>query len=213
MNQVLLVNQELGTHADLCLLFQEGDYKNVVLDEVETGNDALRKVVNDSYDMLILNLDLPNTNILGLINKIKLLNPVLPILIFSTEIEYIVIKRYLTSGVNGYCLFKNSNLDEIVKAFGVMSRGKWYISQEMADLMVEQILYNKKADRFDSLDEKEFEIFTHLIKGETGANIAKIMGVHIPAISVYKTRILDKLRITNLLELKNMVNTSLLLEN
>ncbi|MCF0058023.1 response regulator transcription factor [Dyadobacter sp. CY356] len=213
MNQVLLVNQELGTHADLCLLFQEGDYENVVLDEVETGNDALRKVVNDSYDLLILNLDLPNTNILGLINKIRLLNPVLPILIFSSEIEYIVIKRYLTSGVNGYCFFRNNNINEIVKAVGVISKGKWYISQEMSDLMVEQVLYNKKADRFDSLDEKEFEIFTHLIKGETVANIAKIMGVHIPTISVYKTRILDKLRITNLLELKNMVNTSLLIEN
>ena len=67
MQQVLLVNQDLGTHSDLSLLFQENDYESVLLDEVETGNEALRKVLNDSYDMLILNLDLPNTNMLGLI--------------------------------------------------------------------------------------------------------------------------------------------------
>ncbi|GLU55687.1 response regulator transcription factor [Dyadobacter frigoris] len=213
MHQVLLVNQDLGMHSDLCLLFQENDYESVLLDEVETGSEALRKVLDDSYDMLILNLDLPNTNMLGLINKLRLLNPDLPILIYSSELEYIFIKRYLTSGVNGYCFFQNDDASEILKAIGVISTGKWYISPEMVELIVEQALYSKKADRFDNLDEQEFEIFTHLIKGETVANIAKIMCVHLPTVSVYKTRILDKLRITNLIELKNIIKMPLQQEN
>lgn len=213
MQQVLLVNKDLGTHSDLGLLFQENGYESVLLDEVETGNEALRKVVNDSYDMLILNLDLPGTNMLGLINKLKLLNPELPILIYSSGLECILIKRYLTSGVSGYCFVKNGNVNEILKAVAKIVAGKRYISPEMIDFIVEQALYIKKADRFDNLDEQEFEIFSHLIKGEKVANIAKIMGVHLPTVSVYKTRILDKLRITNLLELKNIINMPLLLES
>lgn len=213
MHQVLLVNQDLGTHSDLSLLFQENDYEGVLLDEVETGIEALRKVLNDSYDMLILNLDLPNTNMLGLINKLKLLKPDLSILIYSFELEYILIKRYLKSGVNGYCSFKNGNVNEIFKAIVKINSGKRYINPEIVEFIVEQALYSKKVDRFDNLDEQEFEIFTHLIKGETVPNIAKIMGVHLPTVSVYKTRILDKLRITNLLELKNIIKMPLLLES
>ncbi|MEO6685715.1 MAG: response regulator transcription factor [Dyadobacter sp.] len=212
MHQVLLVNQDLNMHSDLSLLFQENDYERVLLDEVETGNEALRKVVNDSYDMLILNLDLPNTNMLGLINKLKLLNPDLHILLYSAEVEPVFIKRYLKSGVNGYCFFKNGDVNEILKAIRKINTGTWYISQEMVEYIVEQALYSKKADRFDNLDEQEFEIFTHLIKGGTVANIAKIMGVNLPTVSICKTRILDKLRITNLFDLKNVINMSLLLE-
>ncbi len=144
MHQVLLVNQDPGMHSDLNSVFQENDYESVVLDEVETGNEALRKVVNDSYDMLILNLDLPNTNMLGLINKLRLLNPDLPILIYSLELEYIFIKRYLTSGVNGYCFFKNGDVTEILNAIVRISKGKWYISQEMIELIVEKALYSTK---------------------------------------------------------------------
>lgn len=213
MRQVLLVNQDPDMHSDLNSVFQENNYESVILDEVETGNEALRKVVNDSYDMLILNLDLPNTNMLGLINKLRLLNQDLPILIYSLELEYIFIKRYLTSGVNGYCFFKNGDVTEILNAIVRISKGKWYISQEMIELIVEKALYSTKLDRFDNLDEQEFEIFTHLIKGISVANIAKIMGVHLPTVSVYKTRILDKLRITNLLELKNVIKMPMLMES
>lgn len=200
-------------HSDLNSVFQGNNYESVILDEVETGNEALRKVVNDSYDMLILNLDLPNTNMLGLINKLRLLNRDLPILIYSLELEYIFIKRYLTSGVNGYCFFKNGDVTEILNAIVRISKGKWYISQEMIELIVEKALYSTKLDRFDNLDEQEFEIFTHLIKGISVASIAKIMGVHLPTVSVYKTRILDKLRITNLLELRNVIKMPMLSES
>lgn len=196
-------------HSDLCSLFHDNNYENVILDEVETGSEALKRVVSDPYDMLILNLDLPNTNILDLINKLRLSNPALPILIYSSEMEYIFVKRYLTSGVSGFCFLKNEDLGEILKAVVSITTGKWYISQEMVEWIVEQAIYSKKTDRIDSLDEREFEIFTHLVKGKPAVKIAEILGVHVTTVAMYKSRILDKLRISSLLDLKNIIKTPL----
>lgn len=205
MQRVLLVNHDSGMHSDLDLRFKENNDTNFVIDEVRSGNEALKKIVNGPYDLLLLNLMIPDTDMLGLIGKLKGLRPDLPLLTFSLVMEYTLIKRYLTSGVNGYCFYKREDTAEIFKAIRTIVSGKWYISPEMVELIVEDALFGKKTDRLDALTEREFEVFSHLVKDETPAVIAEILSVHTSTIALYKSRIMDKLRITNLVEMKNMM--------
>jgi len=210
MPLVLLVSHDSGMRLELDELFAENAYQNFEIDEVRTGGEALRRTINVSYDLLILNLTLPDTDMLGLIGKLKSLRPGLPILTYSFELEYTFIKRYLTSGVNGYLFYKKEENVEMLKAIQSIVSGKWYISQEMVEMIVEDALYGKKADRLDALSEREFEVFSHLVKDETPAVIAEILSVHTSTIALYRSRIMDKLRITNLIEMKNMLKVPLL---
>lgn len=194
---------------DLELLFKENNY--ALLDQANDAHAALTKLVNDHYDLLILDLSLPNTDMLGLIGKIRLICPQLPVLSYSSKLEYTFIKRYLTSGVNGYCFYKWDEKYEILVAIKTIISGKWYISREMVELIVEDSLYSKKADRVDSLNEREFEVFSHLVKGETLPEIAQALAVHSTTVSLYKARIMDKLRITNLGEMQGMMKTAALM--
>ena len=207
MQRLLLVNHDSDMYSDLSKYLKENGYRNLAVDQVSTGSEALSKLANGSYDVLVLNLTIPGTDMLGLINRLKMLNQDLPVLAYSLILEYTLIKRYLTSGVDGYCFFKKQAPEEMIKACLTIVTGKWYISPEMVELIVEDALYNKKADRFDSLSEREFEIFSHLVKDETPAVIAEILSVHTSTIALYKSRIMDKLRVVNLLEMKNMMKS------
>lgn len=207
MQRLLLVNHDSDMYSDLSKYLKENGYRNLAVDQVSTGSEALSKLANGSYDVLVLNLTIPGTDMLGLINRLKMLNQDLPVLAYSLILEYTLIKRYLTSGVDGYCFFKKQAPEEMIKACLTIVTGKWYISPEMVELIVEDALYNKKADRFDSLSEREFEIFSHLVKDETPAVIAEILSVHTSTVALYKSRIMDKLRVVNLLEMKNMMKS------
>lgn len=199
-----MVNHDSGMHSDLDRLFKENNI-HFVIDEVGNGNDALKKIVSSNYDLLMLNLMMPDTDMLGLIGKLKEVRRDLPVLTFSLQMEYTLIKRYLTSGVNGYCFYKAGETGEICKAIRTILSGKWYISPEIVELIVEDALYSKKTDRLDALTEREFEVFTHLVKDETPAVIAEILSVHTSTVALYKSRIMDKLRVTNLVDMKNMM--------
>ncbi|MCF2444762.1 response regulator [Dyadobacter sp. CY345] len=209
MQRILLIDDGLDMHSGLKKLFEGDGHKNLLIEKVESAADGLKKITNNSYSVVIVNLAIPNTDMLGLIKRIRAYSQTLPILAYSKILEYTLIKRYLTSGVNGYCFYRDDD-DEILKACQTIISGRWFISPEMISLIVEDALYNKKTDRFESLSEREFEIFSHLVKDESPAAIADILSLHISAIALYKSRIMDKLMISSLVEMKNLMKTPVL---
>jgi len=210
MQRILLIDNDPGMDSNLKKLFEEHQQEKVVIENVENAAEGLKKVANDSYNIIIVNLAVPNTDMLGLIKRLRAYSQTLPILAYSKILEYTLIKRYLTSGVKGYCFYKRDDLDEILRASQTIASGKWYISQEMIELIVEDALFNKKTDRLESLSEREFEIFSHLVKDESPATIAEILSLHTSAIALYKSRIMDKLMISSLVEMKNLMKVSVL---
>ena len=210
MRRILLMDNDSDMYSNLKKLFEEHQDAAVVIDNIENAAEGLKKVTNVSYSIIVINLAVPNTDMLGLIRRLRVYSQTLPILAYSQILEYTLIKRYLTSGLNGYCFIKQDDPDEIIRACQTVVSGKWYISLEMIELIVEDALYNKKADRFESLSEREFEIFSHLVKNESPAAIAEILSLHISAIALYKSRIMDKLMISSLVEMKNLMKTPLL---
>ncbi|TDE18378.1 response regulator [Dyadobacter psychrotolerans] len=204
MLRILLVGQNPAFIEGLSLILNESDLSSCKLEIAVQVEGAMTKVVEQEFDLLVLDLEMKNTNTLGFIVKIKDARPALPILTYSKELEYIFIKRYLTSGARGYCFLQKNNYQEIIEAIYKVASGKIYISPAMVELIVSEALSPKKADRLNSLDEREFEILTHLVRGETLAGIARIFAVHTTTIDLYKSRILDKLRIRNISDLKSI---------
>ena len=205
MQRILLASHDPSMKEILCLLLQNNNFTEVVVDQVERGEEAFLKMTENSYDFLIFDLLIHQTDILGFIGKARNLRPKINILTYSFKLEYAFVKRYLTAGINAYCFLKPNEYEEIIKAIRHVQLGKLYISPDMQEMIVNDALFHKKANRFDLLNEREFDVLNQLIKGETLVVMAGIFDVHTTTINLYKSRILDKLRVTSLFELRNMV--------
>jgi len=209
MQRILVLDHDSDMYSNFKKLFEEKDFKKLLIEKVESATEVVTRIAQITYDLVVVNLAVPNTDMLGLIKKIRAFSQKLPILAHSRFLEYTLIKRYLTSGLNGYCYYQSADPQELRRATQTVISGKWYISPDMIELIVEDALYNKKADRFESLSEREFEIFSHLVKDESPAAIAEILSLHTSAIALYKSRIMDKLMISNLVEMKNLMKAPL----
>ena len=204
MLRILLVGQNPAVIKGLSLILNESDLSSCRLEIASTTDEAITKVTEQEFNLLVLDLEMKDTNTLGFIVKAKQLRPALSILTYSVKMEYIFIKRYLTSGARGYCFLNKNNYQEIIEAIYKVASGKIYISPAMVELIVSEALYSQKTDRLNTLDDREFEVLTHLLRGESPAAIAQIFSVHTTTIVLYQSRILDKLRIRDVSELSDI---------
>lgn len=101
MQRILLIDDDLAMYSGLKALFEDDGHRNLIIEKVESATDGLKKITTGSYCVVIVNLAIPNTDMLGLIKRIRAYSQALPILAYSKILEYTLVKRYLTSGVNG----------------------------------------------------------------------------------------------------------------
>ena len=125
-----------------------------------------------------------------------------PVLILSIYPEKQFAKRFLKAGAFGY-VNKNIDPDEFIKAIKTVLAGGKYISTALAEkfFLESEILDHKPV--YETLSDREFEVFRLLIEDKTVSEIADILSLNIKTISTYKSRIFKKIHIKNITELKN----------
>ena len=105
MKRILVADDE----AKIRLLFEEvlaGEGREVI--SVATGREAVRKIIKDDYDLIILDIKMPDMNGLEVVQKIRELNKQTPVIICSAfkhlEDDYVIktagVAAYLTKPVN-----------------------------------------------------------------------------------------------------------------
>lgn len=203
MRSVLLVDDHSIVRSGVRLLIKDNFGGNIQVDEAKNGDIAFRKMMAADYDLVILDINMPHTDTLGLIENIRNIKPKLPILIFTMTSEYALAKRYLSSGVNGF-LNKQSEDEEIIEAIKMIFLGKKYISKSLLMAIGEDKLLNRSDNPFENLSNRELEIVNHLIRGETLTSISTTLNIHTSTVSTHKSRIFEKLKVNNLLDLKDL---------
>jgi two-component system, NarL family, invasion response regulator UvrY len=176
---------------------------NVLVDEATNGPSAITQIKNNSYDLITLDINMPDTDGFQLLAQILKVKPDSKVLVFSMNPENLFAKRFIKMGAKGY-LNKESPDNEIVKAVNTVLSGKKYISDSLAEQLIEGNTLGKTDNPFKLLSEREFEIAISLIKGKTPAGIAEEMNLHPSTIGTYKIRILEKLNINNVIELNQL---------
>lgn len=158
--------------------------------------------LNESADLLILDINMPGGNKFTMVDEARRLQPNIKILIFSSYNESIYAGRYLQAGANGY-LQKNSEEPEIVNAIGTVLAGKKYVSNQLKDSLVdafeESYFHNKNP--INSLSNRELEIGMLLVSGSGVLEISNKLNIQMGTVSTYKGRIFDKLRVKSVVEL------------
>ena len=176
------------------------------IDDAFDGDSAFGKIKNSDFDLVILDVNMPNTDSLGIVSNILAVKPNTKILMFSMNAEDNYAKRYLKMGAMGY-VRKDESEFEIKKAITTILNNNRYISQALSRKLEEEALGNKPANPFESLSPREFEIIQHIVRGESVGEISEKLKLHTSTVGTHKARIFEKLNCKNIIDINALAKT------
>lgn len=169
---------------------------------VVAGNAAscLEHLEKSTFDLLILDLNLPDRNGIELTETIRTKYPDQMILIFSMNAAPLFAKRLYQLGVMGY-LSKQAAITEIRKALRViLLEQKPYIDPEVKAALAFEALQKSPENPVEALSKRELTIAQFLANGKSIEEIANQLDVETSTIRTYKARIFHKLDVSTLHE-------------
>jgi DNA-binding NarL/FixJ family response regulator len=191
MKNVLLVDDHSIVRQGLKnLIALETDL--TVTGEASSGLEAINLVRKNQYDIVVLDISMPDKNGVDTLHDLKHVAPDLPVLILSGYAEAQYALNLMRSGCKGY-LSKDTDTDEIIKAIRTIANGKRYISAELAELMSEQLSHPSEKKLHEMLSEREFQVFFKLASGLSPTEIGVELNISIKTVSTYRSRILEKM--------------------
>lgn len=205
MKKFLLVDDHMVVRSGIKILLSD-IYNPSEINEAVNGETAIEKLKAGDYDLIILDIQMPNTDTLGLMEYIHITYPNAKVLMFSMSAENIYAKRFMKAGAFGF-ISKEAPLEEITKAIHVILNGKKYISETLAESLAEDSFSGKSGNPFNELSPREFEIVTLLLDGKTVTDISHTLNIQTSTVGTHKARLFDKLGVSNILELKEMATT------
>ena len=160
--------------------------------EAATGEDAIRLVRDGDFDVVLLDIAMPDKNGIDCLRIIRQTKPRLPVLILSGYPEEHYAINLLRAGAHGY-VPKDAAADTLVHAIRIVARGKKYLSETAADLISAELRRSSDRKLHETLSEREFQVFRKLAEGHTPTQIATELALSVKTVSTYRTRILEKM--------------------
>jgi len=195
MVEVLIIDDHSVVRAGLKQIINETP-DMIVADEAGTGQEALEKIWENSYTVILLDISLPGRGGLEVLKQIKSDDPDLPVLILSVHPEDQYALRALKSGAAGY-LTKESAPEELVVAIRRVAVGGRYITTSLAEKLAFEMTDSADRPRHESLSDREFQVIRLLASGKTISSIADELALSVKTISTYRTRAMEKMNFEN----------------
>jgi two-component system, NarL family, invasion response regulator UvrY len=200
LKKVLIADDHSIVRTGLSFLIKS-EYISVQIDECYDGESAWKKIQSTEYDLVVMDISMPGTDSVNLLKNIFTLQPELKVLIVSMNSEEIYAKRFLQLGVMGF-INKESDAVELRKAIVSVMNNRKYMSAKLQEIIAGEGMENRS---FETLSTRELEVMTHLVGGKNVSEIAGILSIHISTVSTHKARILQKLKVNNVVELTQVV--------
>ncbi len=176
------------------LLVQEAICPNVT--EAGTGTTAIRLVRRQVWDLLILDMGLPDMHGLEVLKEVKQLQPNLPVLMLSLYPEREFAMRALKAGASGY-LTKDQAPTELLIAVQEVLAGRRYVTGAAENHLAVRLDAGQPVTLHDRLSDREMEVLRLLGRGKSVSAIAAEMALSVKTVSTYRARLLDKLGLTS----------------
>lgn len=179
------------------------EYNTTEIDEAENGKEASIKIQDKEYDLVLLDIHMPDTNSFDLLKFIMATKPNSKVLIFSMNSEGMYAKRFLRAGAVGF-VSKDAPIEELKKAVELTLNNKKYYSEKFIDSILSDTGGEENVTPFLKLSGREFEITSLLLEGKSVTEISQILNIHNSTTGTYKARIFEKLNIENVLQLNKL---------
>ncbi len=170
-----------------------------VAGEAATSAETLAKLHSASWDVVLLDIGLPDRSGVDTLHLIRSRISDVPVLIVSgfPEDQYAI--NLLRAGANGY-LRKDAPASEIVRAIRTVLDGRRYTSAAVSELLLKR-LHDAERPPHHDLSEREFQVMCQLASGRTVSQIAADLFISVKTVSTYRARVLGKLGVSTNAEL------------
>lgn len=171
-----------------------------VAGEAENGVQAVQMVRAGEWDVVLMDVSMPDRNGIDALKLIKKEYPRLPVLILSMYPEEQYAIRALKAGAAGY-LTKQSAPELLVTAIRQVASGKKYVSPSLAEELANAIGDDCERPPHEKLSDREYQTLCMIASGKTPAEIAEALNLSVKTVSVYRARLLEKMNLRNNAEL------------
>lgn len=174
-----------------------------IVAEAGDGRTAVRQTLALQPDVAVLDIGMPLLNGIEACAQIVRKLPNVQVLILSMHADEAYVTQAVRAGARGY-LLKDSAGADLIGAIAAVAAGKSFFSPPVARVVLDDYarrLADKGMDRYDSLSEREREIFQLVAEGHSTKEIAEMLSVSPTTVETHRSHILQKLAIHNTAEL------------
>lgn len=174
-----------------------------VIDECETGEDAIKFCRMTEPDVILMDMDMPGMGGLEATKKILRLAPEVKIIILTAHTEDPFPTKVMKIGAAGY-LTKGAAPNEMINAIRAVNCGQRYLPPEIAQQMALSQFKTKDENPFSELSDRELQIMLMITRGEKVPDISEHLHLSPKTINSYRYRMFDKLNVGNDVELTHL---------
>ena len=195
MKRLLIVEDHAIVRQGVIRILQDVLEQPVEFDEASDGQQAIKMVNSHEYDLVLLDISLPDLNGLSVLKLLNQRAPKLPVIILSTHPEEQYAVRALRAGAAGY-VNKGSEAAVLKEAIEKVMTGRRYVTSSQSDLLVDAISDKRDAMPMpETLSDREYQMACMMTAGKTLTEIAGDLSLSVKTISTYRSRILEKLHL------------------
>jgi two-component system, NarL family, invasion response regulator UvrY len=186
--------------------FLRAELPNVLISEVQSCAQLQARLAEAPFDLLVLDVVLPDGNTIDVLPELVARYPVMPVLMYSMSAESIYADRAFALGAMAY-VSKMEAEEELVKAAKTLLRGSPYRTGSQELRALEKTGRQASSEPFQRLSDRELTVMDHLLRGRTVGEIATALKVTSSTAATYKARLFNKLGVANLMELQRKAAT------
>ena len=197
--QILLTEDHVTTRLGIKQILQEA-FRGVVFGEAGTARETFALLETRAWDLVILDINLPDRHGLDVLQEVWQRWPAVPVLIYSAHPE----DQFAVHGVRAHAagyLTKERAPEELAIAVRTIMSGGKYLSPWLAARLAEGGIAGRGGLPHEALSEREFQVLRLSAAGKAGKTIAGELGLSEKTVSTYRIRVMKKLRVASGAEL------------
>lgn len=175
-------------------------FRHATFGEAQNAQEALELVWEKTWDIVILDINMPGRSGLDVLRELKKARPSLRVLVLSVYPEDQFAIRVLKAGASGY-MGKETASEELIRAIRKVLDGGRYVSATLAEKLALNLSAPEKKAVHELLSNREYEVMSMIASGKTVKQIALKLSLSVKTISTYRARILEKMELTTTVEL------------
>jgi two-component system invasion response regulator UvrY len=161
--------------------------------EATTAADVLSRLQVGDVDLLLLDLLMPGSKDVDLIERVVAAHPKLPILVLTMHADPHIARRALEAGALGY-LTKDTSPELLIDAVHHVAAGRDYVDPSLSGALIRSLNAPQESPaQVSELSARERQVLVALVEGKSVIDIAAALGLAANTVSTYKARLMEKL--------------------
>jgi DNA-binding NarL/FixJ family response regulator len=199
MNRVLIADDHEIVRRGLKDLLED-EFPRLKFGEARNAQEALAAAMSHSWDLILLDINMPGRSGLEVLEELKRLHPKTPVLVLSAFPEEDYALRSLKLGAAGY-LTKQSASEELLTAVRKAREGGKYVTASLAEKLACCVGTKAPGAPHEALSNRELQVLRMIAAGKTIKEIAAELSLSEKTVGTYRMRIAEKMNLSSNVEL------------